>query len=111
MKKFVTIGGNLIVFDTDTMDVEGVENCHTAIDWMYIAPDDGVLNDGTPVKKGQVIVRMYGVDEGGPQELPRKTIVIQDEIFTEHVRKFNEISEAKRNCYQRDIMCNTCRPA
>ena len=111
MKKFVIVGSDLIVLDTDTMDVDAVGNCSTSIDWMYIAPDDGVLNDGTPVKKGQLIVRMYGVDEGGPQELPRKTIVIQDEIFTEHVRKFNEISEAKRNCYQRELMGKTCCPA
>lgn len=111
MKKFVTIGGNLLVFDTDTMDADAVENCHSAIDWMYIAPDDGVLNDGTSVKKGQVIVTMYGFNEGGLQKLPRKTIVIQDEIFAEYIRKYNELREAERNRYQRDAMCETCCPA
>lgn len=111
MKKFVTIGGNLLVFDTDTMDADAVENCHSAIDWMYIAPDDGVLKDGTQVKKGQVIVTMYGFNEGGLQKLPRKTIVIQDEIFAEYIRKYNELREAERSRYENDAPCALNCPA
>lgn len=111
MKKFIAIGCNLIAFDTDTMDADVVENCRSAIDWMYIAPDDGVLNDGTPVKKGQIIVNLYGFNEGGLQKLPRKTIVIQDDIFVEHVRKFNELNEAGRDRYKNDAPCELCRPA
>lgn len=111
MKKYVTSNRDLIVFDTDTMDVDNVENCRTAIDWVYIAPHDGVLNDGTPVKKGQIIMLMYGFDRAGLPELPRKTIVIQDEVFAEHVRKFNELSKAERSCYKNDAPCELSSPA
>ena len=110
MKKYVTSNRDLIVFDTDTMDVDTVAPCRTAIDWIYIAPHDGVLNDGTPVKKGQVVMLMYGFDRAELPKLPRKTIVIQDEVFAEHVRKFNELDKVERNCYEGDAMCETCCP-
>ena len=105
MKKYVTSNRDLIVFDTDTMDITTVESCRTAIDWMYIAPDDGVLNVGTPVKKGQVVMLMYGFDKTGLPKLPRKTIVLQDEVFAEHVRKFNELDKAERTRYELDVHC------
>lgn len=111
MKKYITANRDLIVFDTDTMDVDTVENCRTAIDWMYIAPDDGVLNDGTPVKKGQVVMLMYGFDRTGLPKLPRKTIVIQDEVFAEHVRKFNELNKAERGRYDDNAPCELSSPA
>lgn len=111
MKKYVTSNRDLIVFDTDTMDVDTVASCRHAIDWMYVAPDDGVLNDGTPVKKGQIIMLMYGFDKAGLPKLSRKTIVIQDEVFAEHVRKFNELDKAERNCYVSDAPCELNCPA
>ena len=111
MKKYVTSNRDLIVFDTDTMDVDTVASCRTAIDWMYIAPCDGVLNDGTPVKKGQVVILMYGFDNTGLPKLPRKTIVIQDEVFAEHVRKFNELDKAARNRRNNDAPCELSSPA
>lgn len=109
MKKYVASNRDLIVFDTDTMDARVVENCRTAIDWMYIAPHDGVLSDGTPVKEGQLVVLMYDVNETG-LELPRKAIVLQDEVFAEYVRKYNEFYNAKRIRYV-DTVPNACCPA
>lgn len=93
MKKFIDVRNVLINIDTDTADVCYVNNCNTTIDWMYIAPCDGVLKDGTVVKKGQVIVKLYGNEDFG---LAGNLILLQDDAFTEHIVKYNEALQNRR---------------
>lgn len=108
MKKFIDVRHALISIDTDTADVGYVNNCNTAIDWMYIAPCDGVLKDGTVVKKGQVIIKLYGNEDSG---LSSNLILLQDEAFTDHIVKYNEALQNRRKepCDSCNETC--CRPA
>lgn len=104
MKHYIVSERNLVAIDLDDVEkTEVISYNSTAIDYLWIAPYDGIV-EGTEVKEGDLIVRLYGRGDQQP-----KTIVLKDPAFSEHVKTYN-------NYLRKDISedacdCNSCKPS
>lgn len=46
-------------YNTETEELISADYIRTNIDWVFEIPEDGELNDGTKVKKGDLVVQFY----------------------------------------------------
>lgn len=53
----VKTGYNLIKFNNDTSEIKMLDSFGTNIDYIWIADEEGILND-VPVNIGDIIIRM-----------------------------------------------------
>lgn len=82
-------GSQLIKFDKDTENISCLDYTRTSIDWIWVADEDGVLND-EEVKAGDVIIAFYEVtgDE-------RRVIVVKDQKVKDF---YKELSDYYKMC-------------
>lgn len=50
---------SMIGYNTETEELLAVDYMRTNIDWVFEVPEDGEINDGTKVKKGDIIIQFY----------------------------------------------------
>lgn len=110
MVKYIDVknGCNLIKFDKETEEIKTLDNFGTNIDYMWIADEDGVLDDIT-INTGDIIIRMYGF---GDYDRNKKVIVIKDEQLKNFYKEMKEYYEKQKA--ERDLCCdcvceNKCR--
>ena len=74
MVKYIYAKSNqLIKFDKNTENISSLNNIVSKINWIWVADEDGVLND-EEVKAGDVIISFYEVTGDG-----RRVIVVKDQ--------------------------------
>ena len=74
MVKYIYAKSNqLIKVDKNTENISSLNNIVSKINWIWVADEDGVLND-EEVKAGDVIISFYEVTGDG-----RRVIVVKDQ--------------------------------
>lgn len=97
-------GYNLIKFDKENDKIEMLDNFGTNIDYMWIADEEGMLDD-IHVNIGDLIIRMYGCN-GKIND--RKTLVIKDEQLKNYYNILKEKVEARKAECEKCCECDTC---
>lgn len=99
-------GYNLIKFDKENDKIEMLDSFGTNIDYMWIADEEGMLDD-IHVNAGDLIIRMYGCN-GKIDD--RKTLVVKDEQLKNYYNALKEEVEARKaereNCCE--CACELC---
>lgn len=103
IKYIVTANSNLIKFNTETQDITTQNNTSFGIDWMWIAEDDGTVND-QEVNAGDIILSMYSIDRT-MDITSREVFVIKDEKLKDYYKRLIEFRDA-----QRLKQCEECEP-
>lgn len=104
MIKYIDVktGYNLVKFDKENDEIKMLDSFSTNIDYMWIADEEGILND-IHVNVGDLIIRMYGdtckLDD-------RKTLVIKDEQLKNYYKDLKERMEARKA--ERENCCECC---
>lgn len=94
IKYIVTPNRNLIKFNTETQDITMQENQSSGIDWLWIAKENGVLND-IEVNAGDIILSMYPINitmDNPSQEV----FIIKDEKLKDYYKRRIEFQDAQR---------------
>ena len=100
MIKYVRANSQLVKIDTDNFDnIEVIDYSSHAIDWIWIVPEEGIVED-KEVKKGDIIIRLYG-----NYNTDARTVVIPKGEFTEHLIKYNTPRE--KECLDDCDNCET----
>lgn len=94
IKYIVTTNSNLIKFNTETQDITTQNNISFGIDWMWIAEDDGTVND-QEVNAGDIILSMYSIDRT-MDITSREVFVIKDEKLKDYYKRLIEFQDAQR---------------
>lgn len=100
-------GYNLIKFDKENDKIEMLDSFGTNIDYMWIADEEGMLDD-IHVNVGDLIIRMYGCN-GKIDD--RKTLVIKDEQLKNYYNALKEKVEARKAECEKCCECDTCECA
>lgn len=113
IKYIVTTNSNLIILDTETQNVVTQDNQSFNIDWLWVAEEDGMLND-QKVTAGDIILSMYPVNRNIDYTL-REVFVIKDEKLKDYYRRLIEFhkeknklkpcEECEKGCYS-DSICS-----
>lgn len=96
------IGYNLIKFDKENDKIETLDSFGTNIDYMWIADEEGMLDD-IHVDAGDLIIRMYGCN-GKIND--RETLVVKDEQLKNYYNTLKEKVEAREA--EREKGCECC---
>ena len=94
-------GYNLIKFDKENDEIKMLDNFGTNIDYMWIADEEGTLND-IHVNVGDIIIRMYG-NNGNIND--RETLVIKDEQLKSYYKSLKENIDKER---EKNEKCCDC---
>lgn len=94
IKYIVTPNSNLLKFNTETQDITTQCNQHVGIDWLWIAEENGVLND-LEVNTGDIILSMYPIDRT-MDNTPREVFIIKDEKLKDYYKRRIEFQDAQR---------------
>lgn len=99
--------GCLIKFNKENEEIKSLDHISSNIDWLWIADEDGEFN-GKEIKAGDVILRMYGVDD----RCAREYFVINDEALKDYykrvIERYCKQQEERNSCC--DCECSTyCR--
>jgi hypothetical protein len=96
MNKYVLSKRNTIIkLNTDTLDVDFVENSYD-IDRVWFIEEDGIFvreNKKYEVKKGDVVLLMYRIEGGGKVEI----IIINNNDLSNYYERKKEYLEKERN--------------
>lgn len=105
IKYIVTTNCNLIKFNTETQDITTQENQHFGLDWLWIAKENGVLND-LEVNAGDIILSMYPIDRT-TNNISREVFVIKDEKLKDYYKRRMEFQDAQRlkQCAECEAEC------
>lgn len=95
-------GYNLIKFDKENDKIEMLDSFGTNIDYMWIADEEGMLDD-IHVDAGDLIIRMYGCN-GKIDD--RKTLVVKDEQLKNYYNTLLEEMKARKA--EREKCCECC---
>lgn len=98
----VKTGYNLIKFNKDTSEIKMLDSFGTNIDYIWIADEEGILND-VPVNIGDIIIRMYG-NTGKFED--KQTLVIKDEQLKNYYKDLKEQMEKRRA--EQEKCCECC---
>lgn len=93
-------GNGLIKFNKENEELKVLNNQSSMIDWLWIADEDGELN-GKEVKAGDIILRMYGIDD----RYKREYFIINDEALKDYYKRvieYHKQQEEKNSC------CDCC---
>lgn len=98
MNKYILKPGNqgLIQFNTETEDINISDHVYSCIDWIYLAPEDGVLTvvdtdiKDMPIKKNQLIIVFY--PHNG---IKHRAVTIDSEYASEWLENIIGIREAE----------------
>lgn len=96
----------LIKFDKDTENISYLDHTKTSIDWIWVADEDGVLND-EEVKAGDVIIAFYEVTGDGIRVFIVKDQKIKDfyKELSDHYKMRKQERQATKCC---DCACPEC---
>lgn len=97
-------GYNLIKFDKENDKIEMLDSFGTNIDYMWIADEEGMLDD-IHVNVGDLIIRMYGCNG---KIGDRKTLVVKDEQLKNYYNALKEEVEARNAERENCCECDTC---
>lgn len=103
-------GSSLIKFNKENEELKVLNNISSMINWLWIADEDGKLN-GKEVKAGDIILRMYGIDDRSKREY----LIINDEVLKDYYKRvieYHKQREEKNSCYDccEAISCGpTCK--
>ena len=100
----VKTGYNLIKFDKENDEIKMLDSFGTNIDYMWIADEEGTLND-IHVNAGDIIIRMYG-NNGDISN--RDILVIKDEQLKNYYKTLKENIDKEREKYEKCCDCNCC---
>lgn len=80
----------LIKFDKDTENISCLDFTGANIDWIWVADEDGVLND-EEVKAGDVIIAFYEVtgDE-------RRVIIVKDQKIKDFYKELSDYYKMRK---------------
>lgn len=92
-------GYNLIKFDKESDEIKMLDSFSTNIDYMWIADEEGMLND-IHVNVGDIIIRMYGNN--------RETLVIKDEQLKNYYKSLKENIDKEREKHEKCCDCECC---
>lgn len=103
IKYIVTTKGSLFKFNTETQDITLQQNQSVGVDWLWIAKENGMLND-LEVNAGDIILSMYPIDRI-LDNTPREVFIIKDEKLKDYYKRLIEFQDA-----QRLKRCEECKP-
>lgn len=106
IKYIVTTNRNLIKFNTETQDIATQNNISFGLDWMWIAEDDGTVND-QEVNAGDIILSMYSIDRNARHD-EREVFVIKDEKLKDYYKRLIEFQDARRLKQREECEANCC---
>lgn len=110
MNKYILSKRNIIIkLNTDTLDVDFVENSYD-IDRVWFVEEDGIFvreNKEYEVKKGDIVLLMYRIGGGGKGEI----IIINNNDLSNYYERKKEYLEKERNRISEEKICNSCEPA
>lgn len=101
MKKYISqnTGSTLVYIDTETTEVESTDRVSTNIDWLWVAPCDGVL-DEVEVKEGDIIIKCYPISGND-----RETFVVKDEALKDYYKRYTQVHN-KPTELNTNVMCD-----
>lgn len=97
-------GHNLFKFDKENDEIKILDSFGTNIDYMWIADEEGTLND-IHVNAGDIIIRMYG-NNGDISN--REILVIKDEQLKNYYKALKENIDKEREKHEKCCDCNCC---
>lgn len=97
-------GSQLIKFDKDTENISCLDYTRTSIDWIWVADEDGVLND-EEVKVGDVIIAFYEVTGDG-----RRVIVVKDQKVKDFYKELSDYYKMRKLERQATKCCDCACP-
>lgn len=110
MNKYILSKRNIIIkLNTDTLDVDFVENSYD-IDRVWFIEEDGIFvreNKEYEVKKGDIVLLMYRIEGGGKGEI----IIINNNDLSNYYERKKEYLEKERNGISEKKICDSCEPA
>ena len=110
MNKYILSKRNTIIkLNTDTLDVDFVENFYD-IDRVWFIEEDGIFvreGEEYEVKKGDVVLLMYRIGGGGKGEI----IIINNNDLSNYYERKKEYLEKERNRNSEKKICDSCEPA
>lgn len=106
IKYIVTTNSNLIKFNTETQDITMQQNQSFGVDWLWIAKENGVLND-LEVNAGDIILSMYSIDRNVRHD-EREVFVIKDEKLKDYYKRLIEFQDARRLKQREECEANCC---
>ena len=109
MNKYILNKRNIIIkLNTDTLDVDFVENSYN-IDRVWFIEEDGIFvreNKEYEVKKGDIVLLMYRIEGGGKGEI----IIINNNDLSNYYERKKEYLEKDRNRNSGEKICDSCEP-
>lgn len=110
MNKYILSKRNIIIkLNTDTLDVDFVENSYN-IDRIWFIEEDGIIvreGEEYEVKKGDIVLLMYRIEGGGKGEI----IIINNNDLSNYYERKKEYLEKERNGISEKKICDSCEPA
>ena len=110
MNKYILNKRNIIIkLNTDTLDVDFVENSYN-IDRVWFIEEDGIFvreNKEYEVKKGDIVLLMYRIEGGGKGEI----IIINNNDLSNYYERKKEYLKKERNRNSEKKICDSCEPA
>lgn len=110
MNKYILSKRNIIIkLNTDTLDVDSVENSYD-IDRIWFIEEDGIIvreGEEYEVKKGDIVLLMYRIEGGGKGEI----IIINNNDLSNYYERKKEYLEKERNRNSEKKICDSCEPA
>lgn len=110
MNKYILSKRNTIIkLNTDTLDVDFVENSYD-IDRVWFIEEDSIFvreNKEYEVKKGDIVLLMYRIGGGGKGEI----IIINNNDLSNYYERKKEYLEKERNGISEKKICDSCEPA
>ena len=109
MNKYILSKRNTIIkLNTDTLDVDFVENSY-GIDRVWFIEEDGIIvreGEEYEVKKGDIVLLMYRI--GG--EKKEDPIIINNDDLSNYYERKKEFLEKERNRNSGEKICDSCEP-
>lgn len=110
MNKYILSKRNIIIkLNTDTLDVDFVENSYD-IDRIWFIEEDGIIvreGEEYEVKKGDIVLLMYRIEVGGKGEI----IIINNNDLSNYYERKKEYLKKERNRNSEKKICDSCEPA
>lgn len=110
MNKYYYINSinGMVAIDTEKCEVRDLlKRCPFNVDYLYLATEDGITEDGTEIKKNDVIFVFYTFLDG---EKGRKIIVCKDENINKYYKEYREYIEEqdKKRMLRNSNQCCDC---
>lgn len=109
MNKYILSKRNIIIkLNTDTLDVDFVENSYD-IDHIWFIEEDGIIvreGEEYEVKKGDIVLLMYRIESGGKGEI----IIINNNDLSNYYERKKEYLKKERNRNSEKKICDSCEP-